>query len=82
MDIKTEQFVQVAEEELKNERTRLFLSLLPPAVSQRRQAAMSTFSDPKAAMSYCASVRGAAVDNLPDLLEEFEKNAKKYCGWF
>ena len=75
MDIKTEQFVQVAEEELKNERTRLFLSLLPPAVSQRRQAAMSTFSDPKAAMSYCASVRGAAVDNLPDLLEEFEKNA-------
>jgi len=75
MDIKTEQFVRVAEKELQNERTRLFLSLLPHGISQRRQVAMSTFSDPAAAMAYSAAIRGESVDNLADLLEEFESNA-------
>jgi len=38
MEIKTDQFTELAKKELKNERSRLFLKLIPPVMNAKREA--------------------------------------------
>jgi L-lactate dehydrogenase complex protein LldF len=76
MEIKTEQFTELAKKELKNERSRLFLKLIPPVMKAKRDAGMSSLPDPTAAMACGAAIRAEVLGRLPELLEEFEKNAK------
>ena len=75
MEIKTEQFRHVAREELKNPDGHGFLRSRAPLVEKRREKALSTFPDPDAAQAYGAAIRAEAIARLPELLEEFEKNA-------
>lgn len=75
MKIRTEQFVEIAREEMKNTRSKAFLGLLPPVINAMRQISLATFPDPDAAQAYGAAIRGEVVTRLPELLEEFERNA-------
>ncbi|MDY0045102.1 MAG: LUD domain-containing protein [Syntrophales bacterium] len=75
MKIKTDQFNEVARREIRNEYARAFLGLLPPVIAMRRGQVMSTFPDPEAALAYGQAIRAQVVAKLPELLEEFEKNA-------
>ncbi|MBP1723494.1 MAG: hypothetical protein H6Q44_1199 [Deltaproteobacteria bacterium] len=75
MEIKTEQFTELARKELKNERTRFFLKVIPAVMKARRDAGMANLPDPSAAMACGAAIRAEALARLPELLEEFEKNA-------
>lgn len=75
MKIKTDRFVETAQRELKNERSRSFLRFLPRAFLGMREAGMATFPDPQTAQAYAAAIRAEAIARLPDLLEEFERNA-------
>lgn len=76
MEIKTDQFVSIANRELKNTRSRMFLSRLAPYFAKSCEAAMKTFPNPKAAIEYGRSIRADVIARLPELLEEFEKNAR------
>jgi len=75
MEIKTEQFSEVAREGLKNAHAHAFLKLRANFVRMRRETALSTFPDAAAAQAYGAAIREEAIARLPELLEEFEKNA-------
>jgi L-lactate dehydrogenase complex protein LldF len=75
MKVKTDKFVEGARKELKNTHTRGLLSVMTTVISAIRQNAMSTFSDPEAATEFSRAIRAEAVARLPELLEEFEKNA-------
>jgi len=77
MEVKTEKFREVANVELKNERAQAFLGLLPPVIGMMRDMVLKTFPDPVAAQELSAAMRAEVVANLPDLLEEFEKNAER-----
>ena len=75
MEIKTEQFSKVAREGLQNAHAHAFLKLRANFVRMRRETALSTFPDAAAAQAYGATIRAEAIARLPELLEEFEKNA-------
>ncbi|MBU4317437.1 MAG: lactate utilization protein [Proteobacteria bacterium] len=75
MEIKTEQFVDVAKKEMQNTRTRQFLRLLPSGISRMRDRAMQSFPDPDAANEYSRAIRAEVIARMPELLEEFDKNA-------
>ncbi|MEE9913889.1 MAG: lactate utilization protein [Deltaproteobacteria bacterium] len=75
MEIKTDQFVAAAGRELRNTRSRMFLSRLAPYFARSCETAMKTFPDPQAAIEYGRSIRADAVARMPELLEAFEKNA-------
>lgn len=75
MKATTEHFVARAREELKNERSRSFLRTLPRTFLEMREIGMKSFPDPAAAQAYAASIREEAIARLPELLEEFERNA-------
>jgi len=75
MNVKTEAFNEVARQEVTNEYAKAFLGLLPPVIAMRRAQVMGSFPDPNAAMALGRSIRAEAVARLPELLEEFEKNA-------
>ncbi len=75
MEIQTEQFTAAAKRELQNELSRTFLKLIPPVLNQKRDIGLSTFSDIPAAQAYGAAIRREAIARLPELLEEFERNA-------
>jgi L-lactate dehydrogenase complex protein LldF len=75
MEIKTEKFNELAKKELKDSRTRTFLKLMPPVLRQKREIGLATLPDVPAAMAYAAAIRAEAIARLPELLEEFEKNA-------
>jgi L-lactate dehydrogenase complex protein LldF len=75
MKIKTQQFNEIVKRELENERTRAFLDLIASIVPQTRKAALATFPDPAAALEVGRSIRAEAIARLPELLEEFERNA-------
>ena len=75
MEIKTEQFSEVAREGLKNAHAHAFLKLRANFVRMRRETALSTFPDAAGAQAYGAAIRREAIARLPELLEEFEKNA-------
>ena len=75
MEIKTEQFSEAARKGLQNANAHGFLKLGAPFVRTRRETALSTFPDPEAAQAYGAVIREEAIARLPELLEEFERNA-------
>lgn len=75
MEIKTEKFAELAKKELQDARTRTFLKLMPPVLHMKRDIGLSTFADIPAAQAYGAAIRAEAIARLPELLEEFEKNA-------
>jgi L-lactate dehydrogenase complex protein LldF len=75
MEIKTEQFCEVAKKTLENAQSFAFLKLRANFVRTRRETALSTFPDAAAAQAYGAAIRAEAIARLPELLEEFEKNA-------
>lgn len=79
MEIKTDQFVATAARELKNSRSRMFLSRLAPYFTRSCLEAMKTFPEPKTAIEYGRAIRGDVIFRLPELLQEFEKNATA-CG--
>ncbi len=76
MEIKTDQFTELAKKELQNARSRAFLKLIPPVLHMKRDIGLSTFPDIPAAMAMGAAIRAEAIARLPELLEEFEKNAR------
>jgi L-lactate dehydrogenase complex protein LldF len=75
MEAQSNWFRETANRELKNELSQLFLSLLPPGFTILRQIAMSSFPDPTSAVEHARSIRAEVVERMPQLLEEFEKNA-------
>ncbi len=75
MEIRTEQFKELAEEELKNDYARSFLALIPPFLSTLRDESLNSFQEPLNAGKYGASIKAETISKLPELLEEFEKNA-------
>jgi L-lactate dehydrogenase complex protein LldF len=75
MEIKTEKFKDLVKVELENARSRLFLKLIPPVLTMKRDLALATFPDIPAAQAYGAAIRAEAMARLPELLEEFERNA-------
>ena len=48
---------------------------MPPVLRQKREIGLATLPDVPAAMAYAAAIRAEAIARLPELLEEFEKNA-------
>lgn len=75
MKIKTDKFVEAAKEGLDNAQTRALLNMMGAFTAAGRDAAMSTFPDPDAALELSRAIRADAIARLPELLEEFEKNA-------
>jgi L-lactate dehydrogenase complex protein LldF len=76
MKITTDQFKQTARAELNDARTQKFLQILPQRLSALRQAAYQSFADSTAAHLYGHAIRQEVIQRLPELLEEFEKNAQ------
>ena len=76
MEIKTQEFVASASRELKNSRSRMFLNRLAPYFALSCTTGMRTFSDPKAAIEYGRAIRADVIARMPELLEQFETNAK------
>lgn len=75
MEIKTEKFAELAKRELKDVRNRTFLKLMPPVLRAKREIGFASVPDVPAAMAYGAAIRAEALARLPELLEQFEKNA-------
>ena len=75
MKIQTDKYAEAARRELQNPDTQRFLSFFPLVLSAMRAAALSRLPDPQAALDLAAAIRAEVVERLPDLLEEFEKNA-------
>ena len=74
MQIKTDQFTEAAKKALHDTSTRTFLEGMHPRLKERLES-MGTFPDPSAARELGATIRAETVAQLPELLEEFEKNA-------
>ncbi|HXK47410.1 MAG TPA: lactate utilization protein B [Deltaproteobacteria bacterium] len=75
MHSRVDKFVETARRELKVELSQAFLLMLSLGAPIMRQIGLSSFPDPAAAEAYSRAVRAEAVDRLPELLEEFERNA-------
>ncbi len=75
MQISTEQFAGLAQKGVEKARARPFLKMVPHFLYQLREAALATLPDAAAAQAYGAAIRSEALNRLPELLEEFEKNA-------
>jgi L-lactate dehydrogenase complex protein LldF len=72
---RVDKFMETASLELKNDYARGFLLLLSMGAPIMRQIGMSSFPDPDCAEAYGRAIRAEVIDLLPELLEEFEKNA-------
>ncbi len=77
MEVRTERFREIAQVEMKDQRAQAFLGLLPPVIAQMRKMVMASFPDPDAAQELSEAIRAEVVANLPELLEEFERNAER-----
>jgi L-lactate dehydrogenase complex protein LldF len=75
MRISTERFTELAGKEIEKARVRPSLKLVPHFLCQKREAVLATLPDAAAAQAYGAAIRSEALSRLPELLEEFEKNA-------
>ncbi|MFW6334549.1 MAG: LUD domain-containing protein, partial [Desulfosalsimonas sp.] len=75
MKAETQNYRQAALREMKDPATRKFLRALPGRLVESRRIAFSDFADPEEARLAGADIRARAVENLPELLEKFEKNA-------
>jgi L-lactate dehydrogenase complex protein LldF len=75
MQISTEKFTELAGQGVEKARARPFLKMVPHFLYQMREAGLATLPDAAAAQAYGAAIRSEALNRLPELLEEFEKNA-------
>ncbi len=75
MKLTTRQFKQTARAELNDARTQKFLQILPQRLSALRQAAYQSFTDADATHRFGHAIREEVIQSLPELLEDFEKNA-------
>lgn len=75
MEIKTHRFRETVRKELVNPETQKFLSFFPLVLSAMRSATLAGLPDSEAALASAAAIRAEAVERLPELLEEFERNA-------
>ncbi len=75
MKIETDHFTEAAKRELQNDSSRPFLKTILTTLNMKREIGLSTFPDIAAAQAYGAAIRQEAVARMPELLEEFEKNA-------
>jgi len=75
MKNRTEQFNELAAVEIDKARARPSLKMVPEFMFRIRAAGMPSLPDPAAAQAYAAAVRAEVVNRLPELLEEFERNA-------
>jgi L-lactate dehydrogenase complex protein LldF len=75
MEIKTRQFKELASLWMKDPSARAFLRRGPYIMSAKRDNALLTFPDIPEAQAYGAVIRAEAMERLPELLEQFEKNA-------
>jgi len=75
MEIKTRQFKELAAKWMKDPAAAAFLRKGPYIMSAKRENALQTFPDIPEAQAYGAVIRAEAIARLPELLEEFEKNA-------
>lgn len=75
MQTRFDKFMNTARQELKNQQSQMFLMMVSLGAPLLRQIGMSSFPDPVAAESYARAIRADVIARLPELLEEFEKNA-------
>jgi L-lactate dehydrogenase complex protein LldF len=75
MLISTDRFTELSCNEVEKSRTRPFLKMVPHFLYKKREAGLATLPDAAAAQAYGAAIRAEALSRLPELLEEFEKNA-------
>ena len=75
MRISTERFTELAAQEIEKARIRPSLKMVPHFLHEKRKAVLATHPDAAAAQAYGAAIRSEALARLPELLEEFEKNA-------
>jgi len=75
MKVGTERFTEVAREELGKEHARSHLDIMSFVIDERRKSTMGSFPDPAAALELGRAIRAEVIAGLPELLEEFEKNA-------
>lgn len=75
MQISTEKFTELAQKGVEKARERPFLKMVPYSLYQMREVGLTTLPDVTAAHAYGAAIRSEALNRLPELLEEFEKNA-------
>ena len=75
MQVSTEKFTELAKKGVEEARARPFLKMVPHFLYQMREAGLATLPDVSAAHAYAAAIRSEALNRLPELLEEFEKNA-------
>lgn len=76
MHNRVDKFKETARAEMKNELSQAFLLMLSLGAPIMRQIGMSSFPDPAAAEAYGRAIRTESIERLPELLEEFEKNAQ------
>lgn len=75
MHDRVDRFMETARKELKNELSQVFLSLVSLGAPILRQIGMSSFPDPASAEAYARAIRAEVLERMPELLEEFERNA-------
>ncbi|MDR3671497.1 MAG: lactate utilization protein B [Holophaga sp.] len=75
MKVRTEQFNALAAVEIDKARARPFLKMVPEFLLRKRADGLPSMPDAPAAQAHAAAVRAEVVNRLPDLLEEFERNA-------
>ena len=73
MEIKTEQFTELAKKELKDERTRIFLKSMPPVLREKREIGLATLPDIPAAMAYGAAIRAKRSPGFPNSWKSLKK---------
>jgi L-lactate dehydrogenase complex protein LldF len=75
MRVSTDKFTELVRQEVEKARVRPALKMAPHFLHLKRQAVLATLPDAAAAQAYGAAIRSEALSRLPELLEEFEKNA-------
>jgi L-lactate dehydrogenase complex protein LldF len=75
MMISTEKFTELARDGVEKARRRPFLKMVPHFLYEKREAGLASLPDVAAAHAYGAAIRSEALSRLPELLEEFERNA-------
>ncbi|MFP4477197.1 MAG: lactate utilization protein B [Desulfatibacillaceae bacterium] len=76
MKPETEKYLDTAREQMKDAHARGLLEIFPVFLAALRDAAYQSFPEPGAAHDYGGIIRAEAVARMPELLEQFEENAR------
>ena len=71
----TEKFTELAQNGVEKARRKPFLKMVPHFLYEKRAIGLASLPDVAAAHVYGAAIRSEALSRLPELLEEFERNA-------